>query len=77
MRTTIYLPDDLLAEAKKAAVESQRTLTAFIQDALRESLARRSQRNRSEPVRLTTFGKSGARPGVDIDDSAALLDLME
>ncbi len=77
MRTTIYIPDDLLAEAKKVAAESQRTLTAVIEDALRETLARRSRRNRSDFVRLTTYGKSGPKPGVDLDDTAALIDLME
>ena len=77
MRTTIYIPDDLLTEVKKVAAESQRTLTAVIEDSLRETLARRSRRNRSSMVRLTTFGKSGTKPGVDLDDTAALVDLME
>jgi hypothetical protein len=77
MRTTIYIPDDLLAEAKKVAAESQRTLTAVIEDSLRETLTRRSRRNRASVVRLTTFGKSGPKPGVDLDDTAALVDLME
>jgi hypothetical protein len=26
---------------------------------------------------LTTYGKKGLHPGVDLDDGAALLDLME
>ena len=77
MRTTIYIPDDLLAEAKKLAAESQRTLTAVIEDSLRETLARRRRKNRSEPTRLTTFGQGGTRPGVDLDDTAALIDMME
>jgi hypothetical protein len=77
MRTTIYIPDDLLAEAKKVAAESQRTLTALVEDSLRETLARRSRPSRSGVTRLTTFGKSGPKPGVDLDDTAALVDLME
>ena len=77
MRTTIYIPDDLLTEAKKVAAESQRTLTAVIEDSLRETLARHSRRHRSGVVRLTTMGKSGPKPGVDLDDTAALVDLME
>jgi hypothetical protein len=28
-------------------------------------------------VKLTTFGGNGVQAGVDLDDSAALLDLME
>ncbi len=77
MRTTIYIPDDLLAEVKKLSAESRKTLTALIQDALRERLARRRQKSRSKPVRLTTYGKGGTQPDVDLDDTAALLDLME
>jgi hypothetical protein len=76
MRTTVRLDDHLLAEAKKHAAESGRTLTAVLEQALRESLARRSQQARAKPVRLKTVRGSGVRPGVDLDDSAALLDLM-
>jgi Arc/MetJ family transcription regulator len=76
MRTTIHLPDDLLAQAKRAALESGTTLTAVIEEALRERLARRTGSS-TTPVRLTTFGGSGPKPGVDLDNSAALLDFME
>lgn len=77
MRTTIDLPDDLLAQAKKLAAELHRTLSAVIQDALREALARRRRPARPVPVKLTTFGEAGLHPGVDLDDTAALLDLMD
>ena len=77
MRTTIYLPDDLLVEVKKLAAESRTTVTALIKEALRERLARRQQTPRPQPVRLTTYGAGGLQPGVDLDDSGELLDLME
>ena len=77
MRTTINLPDPLLSQARRLAAETGRTLTAFIEDAVRESLGRRRQSKESLPVRLNTFGGSGLQPGVDLDDSAALLDLMD
>ena len=77
MRTTIDLPDDLLAKAKRAAAASKRPLRAVIEDALREALGRRRPAARSAPVTLTTYGGSGLQPGVDLDDSAALLDLMD
>lgn len=77
MRTTIYLPDDLLAEVKKMAAKSHRTLTAIIEDALRETLSRRKKRNRLGPVRLPTFGTGGLQAGVDLDDTSELLDLMD
>ena len=76
MRTTVNLPDPLLAQARRRAAETGRTLTSFIADAVRESLARRREGKNEPPVRLTTFRGSGLQPGVDLDDSAVLEDLM-
>jgi hypothetical protein len=77
MRTTIRLNEKLLAEAKKYAAESGRTLTSVLEDALRETLARRRVRLKAKPVRLRTVKGDGVRPGVDLDDSASLLESME
>lgn len=75
MRTTVNLADDLLREAKQVAARSGRTLGALIEDALRESLLRTEEPGR-EPVRLLTVA-GGLRPGVDLSDNAALLDLLD
>jgi hypothetical protein len=77
MRTTIRIDDQLLREAKQVAARSGKSLTAVIEDALRESFAKRQKLGNRKPVRLTTFTGDGLQPGVDLDDSAALLDLME
>ena len=78
MRTTIRLPDDLYAEAKALAARTGRPVASVIEDALRDRLKRRDRVRRNRPrVRLPTFGGGGVQPGVDLDDSAALLDLME
>lgn len=77
MRTTIRLDDDLLAEVKLLAVSSGRSMTAVIEDALREMLARPRPVAEREPVRLTTVSGSGLQPGVDLGGSAALLATME
>ena len=77
MRTTIRLNDRLLREAKRRAAGSGRTLTAVVEDALRESLARRRRRPMAAPIRLTTVKGRGTLSGVDLDDSASLLDRME
>jgi hypothetical protein len=76
MRTTIRLKPGLLAEAKKLAADTNRTLTKVIEDALREVLARR-RRPRRCTVALTVVGGRGVNPGIDLDDSAALLAAME
>ena len=76
MRTTINLDDALLAEAKQVAARTGQTLTAVVEDALRHSLHRRQQTT-SGAIELPVFGEGGTRPGVDLDDSATLLDLMD
>jgi hypothetical protein len=77
MRTTIYLPDDLLAESKRHAAETGRSLTRLIEDSLRETLARRDQRLLKGLPQLPTFGGGRLLPCIDLDDSAAFLDTME
>jgi Arc/MetJ family transcription regulator len=76
MRTTIRLDDDLLARAKRTAAERGTTLTALIEDALRRALAPGPGTDRNRPA-LPTVRGDGLQPGVDLDDSAALLDRME
>ncbi len=77
MRTTVRLDDELLRAVKRYAAERQLTLTAVLEQALREMLALRQQLEQRQPVRLPTFKGRGLQPGVDLDDSAALLALME
>ncbi len=76
MRTTIRLDDQLLRDARQLALRTGRTLTEVIEDALRETL-NRQRRPARRTVELPTFRGGGLRPGVDLDDSAALLELMD
>jgi hypothetical protein len=76
-RTTIRLNEQLLDQAKRAGLDSGRTLTQVIEDSLRESLSRRRPSTSGRKVVLPTFGGDGVQPGVDLSDSAGLLDLME
>ena len=64
---------------KRHALESGTTVTAVIAEALRERLQRYRDRtsNPPPPLSLVTTGEGGLLPGVDLDDSAALLELME
>jgi hypothetical protein len=76
MRTTIRIDDALLAEAKLKAAGSGRTLNAVVEDALRESFARDRAVHPERPE-IPIFSGSRLAPGVDLDDSAGLLELME
>ena len=77
MRTTVRLDDKLLADAKRHAAETGRTLTSVLEQALRETLSRRVVASKRKPIRLKTMKGNGIQPGVDLDDASALLDLME
>jgi len=77
MRTTVRLDDHLLARAKRLAADRGTTLTAVIEESLRETIARGEAPRRRPRVPFPTFTGDGLQPHVDLDDSAALLDLME
>ena len=75
MRTTLDLNDTLVRRAKALAAERGTSLTQLIEEALREKLVRPTRRTR---VKLPTFrGRGGLRPGVSLESTAALLDLLD
>ena len=77
MRTTIRIDDELLKAAKRKAAETGRTLASIIEDALRLALTPSASSPPRVSIELTTFTGNGLQQGVDLDDSASLLDLME
>ncbi|MFV9672823.1 MAG: YlcI/YnfO family protein [Acidimicrobiia bacterium] len=77
MRTTIRMDDDLIAAAKAEAATTGQSLTAFIEEAVRRQLAALRRAQETPTAELPVFAGDGLLPGVDLDDSAALLDLME
>jgi hypothetical protein len=77
MRTTIRLDDQLLTEVKQLAAQTGQTMTAIVEEALRQMLANRQQMAQRPRVELITVSGNGLQPGVDLDDSAALLELMD
>lgn len=77
MRTTVRLDGRLLADAKRYAAQSGRTLTSLIDEGLREVLARRTAPSQAEAVELPTGGSGGLQLGVTLDSNAALLEVMD
>lgn len=75
MRTTLQLDDELVVQAKICAARSGRTLSQVIEDALRQALASRSESTRGRVPVPTSPGRP--RAGVNLDDNAGLLDLMD
>lgn len=71
------LDDQLLTDAKEHAARTGRTLTALLEDALRALLALENRSERRRSRKLPAYGEGGLQPGVDLDNSADLEDLME
>ena len=77
MRTRVRLDESLLKAAKRRALETGKTLTAVIEEALRESLCRKGSTKKLGRFRIKPVGGGGLCPGVNLDDSCSLLDIME
>jgi len=75
MRTTLTIDDELLRLAKERALHSGQTVSQVVEAALRESF---SKRTAAAAARTTLMTSPGApRPGVDLDNNAELLSLMD
>jgi len=66
-----------MRQLKQMALETHRTLTSIIEDAVREVLARKKKKTIRTPVEIPTFGGGGLQPGVNLDSNVELLDRME
>ena len=78
MRTTVRLDDALLDRARQEAARRGTTLTSLIEQGLRLVLRRPLKPDERPLVTLPVSRVSGGvLPGVDLDNSAALLDRME
>ena len=77
MRTTVRLRDDLLKRARERAAKDGRTLTSLIEEGLTLVLAE-PKAARRRPVELPVSKASGGvLPGVDLNRSSALEEVME
>lgn len=77
-RTTVRLHDDLVERARKEAARRGKTLTALIDEGLRQVLAHSNAPVSRKRVRLpVSASQGGTLPGVDLNDAASLLDRME
>jgi hypothetical protein len=75
MRTTLTIDEELLRLAKERALRSGQTVSQVVEAALRESLSRRPAQ---KPTRTSLVTSPGTpHSGVDLDDSAGLLAVMD
>ena len=72
------MDEGLLREAKAAAARKGETLTALIERGLRLVLASgRARRHRARITLPVSRATVGTYPGVDLDDSRAVLDRLD
>ena len=78
MRTTVRLDEGLLEQARREAARRGVTLTALIEQGLRMALRRPRPASRAARVQLpVSRATGGVLPGIDLNDSADLLDRMD
>ena len=77
MRTTIQLDETLLDQATKLAQAKGCDCSRFIAETLRDKIAPKPPVAHQPFFCLTTVGGQGVRPGVDLNNSTALLALMK
>ena len=78
MRTTVRLQPGLLKRAKTEAARRNTTLTALIEEGLQLALAGPVRSSSAQRISLpVSRARGGTLPGIDLDDSADLLDAME
>jgi hypothetical protein len=78
MRTTVRLDEGLLMKAKQEARKRGETLTSLLERGLRLAIAGSHQRASSAQAPLpTSRAKGGLRPGINLDDTSALLDHLD
>ena len=78
MRTTVRLNDGLLDQARREAARRGETLTSLIEQGLRLALAHSHRPPKRPRVKLpVSRAGGGVLPGVDLNDTASLLDRME
>jgi hypothetical protein len=72
MRIAVRIDDALLEQARREACRRGETLSALIEEGLRLALAQRAR-----VVLPVCHAGGGVLPGVDLNDSAVLEDVME
>jgi hypothetical protein len=78
MRTTVRLDEGLLKKAKQEARKRGETLTSLMERGLRLAISGSHKRARATRVPLpTSKADGGVRPGIDLDDTSALLDDLD
>lgn len=75
--TTLRLNTAIMRKAKAYARSHDLTLTMVMERALSAYLGSPRHVGARQSPKLPAFGKGGPKPNVDLDDTSALLDVMD
>lgn len=78
MKTTVEIPNSLLAEIRKLAVQDGTTLKTLMEEGLRRILEERRERRKGKPFKLRdgSFGGEGLCPEVADGSWEKIRDLL-
>ncbi|MBV9012956.1 MAG: hypothetical protein JO272_13070 [Pseudonocardiales bacterium] len=77
MRTTLNLPDGLVAQAKEHAASSGKTLTSLVEQGLRLVLVQHAIPHPTAPEPLPAYGQPGGGILVDLADRDAVWAILD
>jgi hypothetical protein len=78
MKTTVELPEDLLLEAKRKALETRTTLRDIFERALRRELRQAGGRPAQRPRRIRWVTSAGGLPpDLDVSDRSQMWEWMQ
>ncbi len=73
----VILSDEIHRRAKEHASRRQTTLSAIVEEALKEKLFGRAVRSTRRRIRLPTFRGDGLAAGLSLDDMGTIHDRMD
>lgn len=77
MRTTVTIDDHLYEEAKVLAARSHGSVGSVISEALRRFVAESKSQQSDELPELPRWRGGPVRPGIDINDTSAVLSMLD
>lgn len=77
MRTTLNLRDEALKLAKRRGEETGKSLGDVVSEAVMAAYGQRPGKPPAAAIELPASGRGGLQAGVDLDDTATLLDRMD
>ena len=75
MRTTLNIDDQILSMAKHRAIEQGVPLTHVVENALRDVFLKTEEKGTE--IHLYTVRGPEVKPGIDLDHTSSLLDIMD